>query len=129
MAMVRSLELVLNQHPAIGPDFFAQNVSPERSDGALLCLQFQVDAKRLAQHRQVLRTGQPRREVRRLSGPDIARFDAFKATQILCHTTDSRVREAGASASNSSASSSWRRVSSRLARVVSSWAHNISNSS
>jgi hypothetical protein len=47
MAVVRPLQLVFDQNPAIRPDVLAQDVSAKGPDRSFLGLQFQIDAKRL----------------------------------------------------------------------------------
>src|SRR5262249_6453469 len=81
--MVGSFQLVLDQHPTIRPDVLAENVSTERPDRALLRLQLQINPERFAKDVEVLLSGKPGREIRRLRYPNVAKLDPFEATKIL----------------------------------------------
>src|SRR5437870_4398586 len=110
MAVIRSLELILNQHPAIGSDLLAQDVGSERADGPFLSLQLQINAKCLAQHGEVFRPCEPRSKLRRFACPDVAQLDTFEAAQIRWdHRAAFSSLDAGISASARSASRRRRR--------------------
>ena len=83
MAMVGSFKLIFDQHPAIGVDVLAEDVSTKRTDRLFLRFQFKVDAKRLTQHRDILGPRKPRREFSSFADPDIAKVNAFEASQLL----------------------------------------------
>ena len=83
VAVVRSLKLVLYQHPAIGPNLLAEDVGAEGSDVTFLRLQLELHAQRFAQHGQVLSPREPRREVRGLADPDVAQLDALESTEVV----------------------------------------------
>jgi len=66
MIMVCPFQLVFDQHPAIGPDVLAENVSAKRTNRTLLRFELQIDPKRFAEDVEVFLSGEPGREVRRL---------------------------------------------------------------
>lgn len=63
MTVVGLLKLILYKDPSTRSNIFAQNISAERSYRLLLCLNFQVKAKRFSKQRDVLATREPWREI------------------------------------------------------------------
>src|SRR5579871_6310818 len=83
--MVSALKLILDQHVGIGAGILAENVCPERPNILLGTLHLQLDTDRLAQERDVLRPGQPGRELGCLAQPGTAQLDALEPTKEWCH--------------------------------------------
>lgn len=82
--MVGPFQLVLDQHPVAGRNVAAEDVRPERPHGLLAGLQLELEAERLAQHGEVLRLRQPRREARGFAGPDGPEIVALEPSQCKC---------------------------------------------
>ena len=83
MTVIRALKLVLDEHPSTGSDVLAQDVGPKWSNGLLLCFQFEINAERFAQYRQVFFSRQPRGEVTGLARPDIPEIDTGQSTENM----------------------------------------------
>ena len=80
MAVVRPLQLVFDQHPAIGPDVLAEDVGTERSDRTSWASSSRsMPSVSPRTSRFSLRASQGvKSELRK---PDIAKLDPFEATR------------------------------------------------
>ncbi|MDE3262268.1 MAG: hypothetical protein OYL41_09835 [Acidobacteriota bacterium] len=79
--VIRSFNLVLDEHPAIRAEILAKDVSAERPDGLFLGIDFEFQPEGLFQNLEVLRLRKPRREVCGFTGPDLPELDAFQASE------------------------------------------------
>lgn len=80
--MVGVLELVLDHDLAPGAGLLREDVYGEGADRALGVDELQVEAARLAEHREVLLAGEPLGEVLGLVLPDLPHRHGFNPSEI-----------------------------------------------
>jgi len=92
MDMVRSFQLVFDQHPTIGPDILAEDVGAKRTNRSLLRFKFQIDPQRFAENVEVFLLGKPRREIRRLRIAKYRGARPFRGDPGSCSSSASSMR-------------------------------------
>jgi hypothetical protein len=77
VAMIRSLQLVFNQHPVARAQVLAEDISTEWADLLFLSLDFHIQADSVPQDRKIVRHSQPGRKISRFRSPDFSRIDSL----------------------------------------------------
>lgn len=81
--VIGQFKLVFDQHRAVCTDVLANDVGVKRTDFLFLCFQFEFKAERFGEDFKMLRSGEPRREMRGLARPDGSQVDAFKTSKRI----------------------------------------------